>query len=1573
MKKLFAFLFCMILLASSMASASAWIPPGTGGGENPPLPPLPPSQPGQGEQEQQNIDVIPPFVLIQASATSLPAQSQLTITASVADTGGYNTGVSSFVIKENNNVIFSKGCNNAASCDGSLTFSRTKGSYIYTVDAVDASGNHNTAETTSPSSLTVVFQNRAPTAPTLTAPADNIYVTIANPLFSWTASSDPDNDAITYDIEIDGAIANVNALSYQRVLPEGLHTWRVRAVDSEGLTSAWTAVRTFRTDTLRPQVFNSNISTVELGNNALIRVDIIEANLVNATVEINSARYQLVLQSGNTYGYTLASPSLGSHNVRYYVQDIVGNVNNSVTDSFNVVDITTPLFNPALVNQTVELGQSFVYDVNATDLSLPIIYTIDNANFSIDSQGTITNAGLIPVGIYSLIVSAKDSQNNTASVPLTITVQDTIAPIWNPVPENQYAELGSSFSYQVNADDLQTVNYAINATYGAGTSFTVGADGTISNTTPLALGLYNIQVAATDLSSNANSTEFSVNVTDTIPPEWLEAQNKQMQYNGTLNYQVIADDLQSIVYTIKEIGTEVVTFVINAVTGVITNIITPSLGAHELEVNATDASGNVNSTRIGVFVDDPYSPDSFDLLSPVNNTISNSLTPILTWQQTAEDNFAKYVVQVSRYSDFSSIDNEYELLGLTNTSKQTSLEANIQYFWRVLAYDTSNNIKNSTSTFIYTTDNIAPVLSQYDVTGDNEGIFSPADQNGVYDTINIVMNTSELVDWGQTKIYNSSGQEVKYFNGPAGYVNSNIETWTGGYTETIPPFVLDGVYTINTTITDVAGNANNVYTGTIEIDNTAPADLGMSRPAVIYGNMDVQLIAEWNEKNIDYVLIQHNATGTWQNASVTQNGTEYSATISQNDLEAGDVVGWRSIAEDKAGHIVTTPEDTFNVQNHAPYFATALSDAITNKNRQFSYDVSAYAKDDDNDPLTYSDNATQFDINPTTGIISFIPSVEETINVLITVCDTMPDCVSDDFQIKVDPEVSNIINSNINGTYYANESAGNITGILNSDVIDSSILNIVDVSNSYIRNSTLVDSTASYCTIIDSTLYGINCFNQTIDPSDIRYSNVSGSDITNSHVWNSNATNSNIIEATIDDSNVDNSSLNNAVVSNNTVITQSAITNSTLTNTTASNSTISNSDAITSNVLNNAVISDNTISSGTIVMYNGTVYDASADGAKELKEIVNLAPKANFSYSTSYLAVAFTDLSTDANIFANSTMNDSLTYLWNFGDTQTSTLQNANHTYASAGTYTITLTITDSFGASDSKTAQLTVSAQQSDGGSSSSSSGGGGGGGGGGGCSPKWNCTEWSSCANGNQTRTCTDKWSCGTSYEKPAEKQSCAIETPTAPSNETAGNETNQTEQSEAGEGIITQAGKTITGAVTGVLGFGKENPFPIIVIIATFVTFIVVQFVAPRTRLSRKRSAGARAANQIASKRKTHPLVRVVRKTKDGFRVVAAGIAHHAGKAHKAVKHHVGKAGKAIAYHASNTHKAVKKHIKNAHEGIKNGLSNTHKAVKKHAGNAGKTIAHHASKVHEAVKHNFKKAHKAIKHNIKNMGEG
>lgn len=90
-------------------------------------------------------------------------------------------------------------------------------------------------------------------------------------------------------------------------------------------------------------------------------------------------------------------------------------------------------------------------------------------------------------------------------------------------------------------------------------------------------------------------------------------------------------------------------------------------------------------------------------------------------------------------------------------------------------------------------------------------------------------------------------------------------------------------------------------------------------------------------------------------------------------------------------------------------------------------------------------------------------------------------------------------------------------------------------------------------------------------------------------------------------------------------------------------------------------------------------------------------PHADYTWTTSALVATFTDVSTDPGGTIGS-------WAWNFGDGGTSTAQNPSHTFASANTYNVMLTVTDS---RNGKTSSASYSvAVTSSGGSSGGGSG---------------------------------------------------------------------------------------------------------------------------------------------------------------------------------------------------------------------------------------------------------------------------
>jgi len=133
------------------------------------------------------------------------------------------------------------------------------------------------------------------------------------------------------------------------------------------------------------------------------------------------------------YVYINGTYAFGHHHDRYQESDSFHfyapagpAIDNVIVYDTTEIDLVSPVFDQAFVVHTLTVGENFIYDVNATDSSGIDTSTWsvnDTTNFAINSDGVITNAIPLTVGIYGIEVSIDDTWGNTATSSFTVTVE----------------------------------------------------------------------------------------------------------------------------------------------------------------------------------------------------------------------------------------------------------------------------------------------------------------------------------------------------------------------------------------------------------------------------------------------------------------------------------------------------------------------------------------------------------------------------------------------------------------------------------------------------------------------------------------------------------------------------------------------------------------------------------------------------------------------------------------------------------------------------------------------------------------------------------------------------------------------------------------------------------------------------------------------------------------------------------------------------------------------------------------------------------------------------------------------
>ncbi|MFX0188497.1 MAG: Ig-like domain-containing protein, partial [Candidatus Hodarchaeota archaeon] len=383
-----------------------------------------------------------------------------------------------------------------------------------------------------------------------------------------------------FNIDADGIITNVSTLNV------GIYWIRINVSDNydNNLTKVFKITIIFE-DTAAPTWVDEPVDTnLELGDSYSFDANATDPSGVKQWW-INNTNFNV-----NANGLITNTSSLivGVYWIRINVSD---NYDNNLTKVFKITveDTTAPTWVDEPVDTTLELGDSYSFDANATDPSGIKQWWINNTNFNVNANGLITNTSNLNVGVYWIRINVSDNYDNNLTKVFKITVGDTTAPIWVDEPFETTLELGDSYSFDANATDLSGIKqWWINHT-----NFNVNANGLITNVSTLNVGVYWIRINVSDNYDNNLTKVFKITVEDTTAPIWVnEPVDTTLELGDSYSFDANATDPSGI----KQWWINNTNFNVNA-NGLITNTSNLNVGVYWIKINVSDNYDN-NLTKV---------------------------------------------------------------------------------------------------------------------------------------------------------------------------------------------------------------------------------------------------------------------------------------------------------------------------------------------------------------------------------------------------------------------------------------------------------------------------------------------------------------------------------------------------------------------------------------------------------------------------------------------------------------------------------------------------------------------------------------------------------------------------------------------------------------------------------------------------------------------------------------------------------------------------------------------------------------------------------------------------------------
>jgi len=696
-----------------------------------------------------------------------------------------------------------------------------------------------------------------------------------------------------------------------------------------------------------------------------------------AKKEINKKQLKSIVIMFLVLSVIYSAALINQGGVEPFIQEISKGTNNlanfflnpSITGFATIFDIGPPYFNPSPPDYNLTEDVLFEVQLNATDPDNNTIIFTDNSGspeaywlvFDMNGTGFIsftpTNND---VGSHTIGISIEDSINDPVTENVIFSVANVNDPPhiinWTPIsltPETiENDSIGFSFEYNATDPDLPygdilTSRWIID---GVVDSETVNeTSGLWSFTTGFCEPRYrNITLEVSDIENETDSITWNVSIINV---------NREPAWNGTISNITWEEDnnltnnisLDNYFYDLdysecgnnpgfSSTGNTNITISIGSATPHSVNLYPDSnwFGIEEIYFTINDGYATADSNNITLNVTNVQDPPEIE---PIPNQQAYAYV-LFSYQVVASDPDNDTLIYYDNTILFS-INSTTGLISFTPTADNTG-----NYSINITAGDGIENASTLMNLLIL--NNTAPVIDPIDNQSIEENTLfeitvTGSDEDG--DNLTFSTNYSKMLIpvWSNATAARFSFTPVDADNGNHTILVTVSDTKAATNSTT---FVLEVLDVNNPPILNPIGNriAKINHTFSLKV-NASDADSG---DTLMFSDNTSLFDIHWSTGQITFTPGDSDERNHSVNISVTDD-----ATISRIDYEV--VI-----------FIVT--------KNRAPVIDTISNQTAT---EDIAFNLIINASDLDGDPLIFSDNTSLFNINSSTGFISFIPNASQ--------------------------------------------------------------------------------------------------------------------------------------------------------------------------------------------------------------------------------------------------------------------------------------------------------------------------------------------------------------------------------------------------------------------------------------------------------------------------------------------------------------------------------------------------------------------------------------------------------------------